>query len=147
MTAGTTAVAVVTGGWPFADVIVVARPDSEVFSAAVCDGNADLASVANVAALVWTLLSGLKGAQAILDDVDTAEAADGGLEVGGVGAVSRLAAAASGGQPGQDQDGGRISSYLREPVRSAGLMCPPRVSVFSADRAKPPCPGRDWLVS
>ena len=57
VTAGTTAVAAVTGDWPFADVIVVARPDSEVFSAAVCDGNADLASVANVAALVWTLLS------------------------------------------------------------------------------------------
>ena len=56
-TAGTTVVAAVAGGWPFADVIAVARADSEVFSAAVCDGNADFASVANDAALVWTLLS------------------------------------------------------------------------------------------
>ena len=28
-----------------------------MFSAAVCDGNADFASVANAVALVWTLLS------------------------------------------------------------------------------------------
>ena len=57
VTAGTTVAAAVTGGWPFADVIAVARPDSEVFSAAVCDGYADFASVANAAALVWTLFS------------------------------------------------------------------------------------------
>ncbi len=57
MTAGTTVVTAVAGGCPFADVIAVARADSEVFSAVVCDGNADFASVANADALVWTLLS------------------------------------------------------------------------------------------
>ena len=56
-TAGTTALAAVSGGWPCADLIVVARADSEFCSAAVCDGNADLASVANFDALVWTLFS------------------------------------------------------------------------------------------
>ena len=54
-TAGTIAVAAVAGDWPFADLIVAARVVSEVFTAAVCDGNADLASVANVCALLVTL--------------------------------------------------------------------------------------------
>src|SRR5450755_598261 len=57
VTADTTAAAAVTGGCPFAGVIAVSRPDSEVFSAAVCDGYADFASVANAAALVLTLVS------------------------------------------------------------------------------------------
>jgi hypothetical protein len=52
-----TAAAAVSGGWPLADVIAVPRLDTEFCSAAVCDGNADFASLANVFALVWTLLS------------------------------------------------------------------------------------------
>jgi hypothetical protein len=52
-----TAVAAVSGGWPFAGVIAACRPDSAVFSAAVCDGNADFASAANVLASAGTLLS------------------------------------------------------------------------------------------
>ncbi len=56
-TAGTTVAAAVAADWPFADVIAVPSADTEVFSAAVCDGNADFASVANVVALVWTLVS------------------------------------------------------------------------------------------
>jgi hypothetical protein len=47
LTDDTTAVAAVAGGWLFADVIAVCRPDTAVFSAIVCDGNADFASVAN----------------------------------------------------------------------------------------------------
>jgi len=50
-------VAAVAAGSPFADLIAVARADSEVSSAAVCDGNADFASVTNFDALVWTLFS------------------------------------------------------------------------------------------
>ena len=38
VTAGTTAAAAVSGGWPFADLIAVSRLDSEFFSAVVCDG-------------------------------------------------------------------------------------------------------------
>ncbi len=57
MTAGTTAAAAVSGGWPFADLIAVSRLDSEFSNAVVCDGYADFASLANVFALVWTLLS------------------------------------------------------------------------------------------
>jgi len=57
VTAGTTVVTAVAAGWPFADVIAVCRPDSEVLSAAVCDGYADFASVTNADALVWTLVS------------------------------------------------------------------------------------------
>ena len=57
MTAGTTAPAAVSEGWPFADLIAVSRLDSEFSSAVVCDEYADFASAANVLALVWTLLS------------------------------------------------------------------------------------------
>jgi hypothetical protein len=57
VTDGTTAAAAVRGGWPCADLIAVSRPDSEFCSAVVCDGYADFASLANVFALVWTLLS------------------------------------------------------------------------------------------
>jgi len=56
-TAGTTAAAAATEGWPFADVIAVCRPDSELCSAVVCGANADFASVANAVALVLTLVS------------------------------------------------------------------------------------------
>ena len=52
-----TAVAAVSGGWPLADVIAAPRLDTEFCSAVVCDGNADLASLAKLLALVWTLLS------------------------------------------------------------------------------------------
>jgi len=56
-TAGTTAEAAVTGGWPFADLIALSRLESEFCSAVVCDGYADFASLAKVFALVWTLFS------------------------------------------------------------------------------------------
>ena len=57
MTAGTTAAAAVTERWPCADLIALSRLDSEFCSAVVCDGYADFASLANVFALVWTLVS------------------------------------------------------------------------------------------
>ena len=44
-------------GWPLTDLIAAPRLDTESRSAVVCDGKADLASAANVCALVWTLLS------------------------------------------------------------------------------------------
>ncbi len=56
LTDDATAAAAVAGGWPFADVIADCRPDSALSSAAVCDGNAGFASVANVLASAWTLL-------------------------------------------------------------------------------------------
>jgi hypothetical protein len=56
-TADATAAAAVRRGCPFAAVIAVCRADSEVFSAAVCDGYADFAFAANDAASVLTLLS------------------------------------------------------------------------------------------
>jgi hypothetical protein len=107
VTAGTTAVAAVTGGWPFADVIALCRPDSKVLSAAVCDGYADFASVTNADALVLTLVSAVcKELRPFVATSTFAEVLDGGLELADVGAVGGLAAA-SGGQPGQDQGGGR----------------------------------------
>ena len=57
VTDAATAAAAVAGGWPFADVITVCRPDSALSSAVVCDENADFASVANVLASAWMLLS------------------------------------------------------------------------------------------
>ncbi len=52
-----TAEAAVAGGWPFAELIAVFRPDSEFCSAVVCGANVDFAALANVLALVWTLFS------------------------------------------------------------------------------------------
>ena len=107
VTAGSTAAAAVTERCPFADLIAFSRPDSEFCSAVVCDGYADFASVANDFRVGLDAgQRGLQGAEAVLGDVDVAEVADGGLEVGGVGAVGGLAAAAPGGQPGQDQHSG-----------------------------------------
>ena len=53
MTDDATAVAAVTEGWLFADVIAVPRLDSEFCSAVVCGANADFASAANIFASVW----------------------------------------------------------------------------------------------
>jgi len=118
-TAGATAAAAVSGGWPLADVIAAPRLDTEFCSAVVCDGYADLASLAKPLALVWTLLSALCreprpfAATSTLPRLLT--------EVFSVGAVGGLAAAASRGQPAQnqDQDGGR----KQQPSARAWPIC------------------------
>ena len=57
MTDEATAEAAAAGGWPFADLIAVFSPDSELCSAGVCGANVDFASLANVFGSVRTLLT------------------------------------------------------------------------------------------
>jgi hypothetical protein len=57
VTADTTAETAVSAGSPFADLIALSRPDTELFNAVVCDGKADFASLANVLALLVTLVT------------------------------------------------------------------------------------------
>jgi hypothetical protein len=127
-----TAVAAVAGGWPFAEVIAPCKPDSAVFSAAVCDGNADLASAANVVALAWTLLNAAcSEPRPLLATSTVPEVLDRGLELAGVGTVRRRAV-----HPAASPDTTRTttaagsSAHLRGLARGAGLMHPPGSVVF-----------------